>query len=786
MHKYRSFACSLSCLHWQSSYYVRRPSQQLADSHAFEPSHFDLDCGTSALGSSSFGWIVLPTILALPCSLRIFVGHWYAHPGWRPRVGMRKGHAIIGCTGILGNLACRQQYVFRAMAIADAVHSHNFGSSSFHRSSRSSPRISMGCCSTSTGGTMSDYLIVNGLLHLHPLEPSQIHEFGIFLSGLQPEPWTEGWKVLGTGWWKVNLSALFSQTSISMFLSYGFLTMFCDAFYAAGFEDIQKPEEGKTDLTREIRTLGRINVATSMLFGVPVSHSFKVAVVMDDAGGKTKLWVLLLGLTYLFFYFESSARSMLVVVPKCAFGGLVVSLGAEFLISSILQSRERVATDESRFVVLTGITVYFNVLLGISLGICLTTVFFVVEYSGLTGIINKATLKDVRSLVERSDQQCTVLDTYGQEVVIFWCSGYIFFGTAALIIEELELWLDGNPTTHLIILDFEQVPAVDASGVQALTKFAACCESRRPPVIVSFTGLVRRLRLALDRSVKSNGVQSVKLSNKRVEQTLEWAEEQLLKGRVPRALKPDIAKTGMQVGRAALAAKLAQKVSEASVSHDAKLMGVLEELLSEIASGAGADERNKACQMLLQAGVQISTFTNKEYLYMEGDNALDLVYIVDGSVDLCKKLSPDEDILYKMPRHHLNEEKGDIFVFEQEANIRVARVSYGAVLGAIEFGLACASTAPTRLSSAMAAPSCLVLRVQYEALQSALRSSSVVGHAVMTWLSELTSMHVLELLKASRIKPFRRVDHDSVKPSVIIPGELEHLETTTPVAATPK
>lgn len=627
--------------------------------------------------------------------------------------------------------------------------------------------------------------IVHGLLHLHPVEADQIAEFGIFLSGLQPESWMEGWKVLGAGFWEIQPSALFSQSSILMFLSYGFLTMFCDAFYAAGFEEIQKPSDGKSDLTREIKMLGRINVATSMLSGVPVSHSFKVAVVMEDAGGKTRTWVLLLGLTYFFFYFDSSARSMLVIVPKCAFGGLVVSLGAEFLISSLLQSRERVAADEWRFVLLTGITVYFNVLLGISLGICLTTVFFVVEYSGLTGIIHKATLQDVRSLVERSDQQNTVLDKYGDEAVVFWCSGYIFFGTAALMIEELVLWLDEHQSTRLMVLDFEQVPAVDASGVQALSKFAESCENRRPSVTILFAGLVRRLHMALDRSLKANGIQSAKLSTKRVDQTLEWAEEELLKGRLHPGLKPGTEKKGLRFGQATLAAKLAQKVSEASVSHDAKLMGVLEELVSEIAPGAATEERKRVCQMLLQAGVQISTLANQECLYAEGEQASDLVYIVDGSVDLCKKLSPDEDMLYKMPRHHLNEEKGDVFVFEQEANIRAARVSHGAVLGAIEFGISCASTAPTRLSSAMAAPSCLVLRVQYKALQSALCSSPVVGHAVMTWLSELTSMHVLDLLKASRIKPYRRVDRELGKPSVVIPGELEHLEPPSPDGAKP-
>ena len=105
-------------------------------------------------------------------------------------------------------------------------------------------------------------------------------------------------------------------------------------------------------------------------------------------------------------------------------------------------------------------------------GVVLTTVFFMVEYSGMTGVTQKATLSEVRSHVERDDEQNQIIDTYGRQVAVFWCAGYIFFGTAQDIVEELQASLDASPSTHILILDFEQVPAVDASGVQALVSFA--------------------------------------------------------------------------------------------------------------------------------------------------------------------------------------------------------------------------------------------------------------------------------------------------------------------------
>ena len=444
---------------------------------------------------------------------------------------------------------------------------------------------------------------------------------------------------------------------------------------------------------------------------------------MRDAGGKTRWWVFLFAVFYMVLYFDSTLRSCLSFIPKCAFGALVVSLGFEFLTTSLIESRERIAVTEWRVVVATSVITYLNVLLGILFGVVLTTIFFMVEYSGMTGVTQKATLAEVRSLVERDDVQNQILDTHGHQVAVFWCAGYIFFGTAQDIVEELQASLDTSSARYLV-LDFEQVPAVDASGVQALVNFAEVCQRRRPPVTIAISGVVRRLQLSLERCMRACNVE-IKISSHRVEKMLEWAEERLLAGRAN-------GNNGMLRNRSQhqlLAAKLAERVQPTKEQDEGELMHFVNEFLLEIAPTAKAEERAAVCEKLTKFGSVLKTYTQQSQIYAEGQHARHLTYVLSGSVSIVQRISADEALAYKVPRHHLNEQKGDTFAFEEELDIRVRKLTHGSLLGALEFGAFCSSMEPTWHASACAAPDCVVLRVPFSTLETAMASNQSVGNA---------------------------------------------------------
>lgn len=56
----------------------------------------------------------------------------------------------------------------------------------------------------------------------------------------------------------------------------------------------------------------------------------------------------------------------------------------------------------------------------------------------MTGIVREATLAQVRSFATQTPASAALLESSGKDVLVFWCSGYIFFGTASTILKQIE------------------------------------------------------------------------------------------------------------------------------------------------------------------------------------------------------------------------------------------------------------------------------------------------------------------------------------------------------------
>ena len=77
-------------------------------------------------------------------------------------------------------------------------------------------------------------------LYMHPLSLDELEYWGLFISGLRPEPWVVEWEALGTGFGSFNPQAFFSQPCMSVLVSYAVLSTLAFTFYTVGFQDIAK------------------------------------------------------------------------------------------------------------------------------------------------------------------------------------------------------------------------------------------------------------------------------------------------------------------------------------------------------------------------------------------------------------------------------------------------------------------------------------------------------------------------------------------------------------------
>jgi len=573
---------------------------------------------------------------------------------------------------------------------------------------------------------------VHGIAHLLHLSMQDLTSYGMMLEGLSPEPWSATWSLMAAGISSVDWTVFVSRQWIALFVPYTLLHVILWVFYVSGFEDVVDLGKGKkVSLNAEIRSTGGANILVGLFSGVPICHSYKLYFVMKSNGGRSRLWVVLLGITFTFLFFEPSARQQLAIIPKLTFGGLVLSMGVDFVRDAVIESRKRVAPAERRIVGLTGFVTYLNVLLGLGLGCFLMMVFFIIEYSGITGITNSGTLERVRSLVDRSPAENLTLSRHGREVVIFWCSGYIFFGTASSIIEEIDSHLQTNPETHVIIIDFEFVPAVDASGVHLLMKFADRCQAQ-----VCFCGMVRRLALAFEAAAEERGVHGLKLDSRRIEQALYWAESELI------------------MAHAHCDSSQALQSSICALSAHSSPKEMLKKFLEDFAPDCPEADYNAIVE---DVAVEVRTHSKGTTIFEEGTCVEELTYIINGQVKLSKTVEPDEQV--KLPRYHLNAAKGDLFVFEERASVTVARVTAGCLLGAMEFGASFHSLdAPNHITTATAQKDCQVLVVPFNLLQQAFQAKSCVGFAFMKRIGWEASIQVMRLVSNSHLKPYRIVN----------------------------
>jgi SulP family sulfate permease len=92
----------------------------------------------------------------------------------------------------------------------------------------------------------------------------------------------------------------------------------------------------------------------------------------------------------------------------------------------------------------------------------------------------------------------------GQSAVIYQLSGYLFFGTASQLIQEIRSGLaDPARRPRFVILDFRRISGIDASATFALIKLAKTCSAQEVELL--FTSLSVPLRAEFLRANPEEG-----------------------------------------------------------------------------------------------------------------------------------------------------------------------------------------------------------------------------------------------------------------------------------------
>jgi SulP family sulfate permease len=252
------------------------------------------------------------------------------------------------------------------------------------------------------------------------------------------------------------------------------------------------------DLDHELVVTGLSNIASGCVGGIVGYHAISLSGLNHTLSGGRRapglVAAFLLGVTVIM------GAAALGNAPRLVVGALLIYLGLDLLIEWVYRSWFRF--PRSDYVVLLLILVLIAIrgfLAGIAIGLVLTIILFVVNYSRISVVKHALSGLTYRSRVTRSHGHQEVLDTHGAQLFILELQGFIFFGTANTLFEQFRARVGRGDLPHLrfVALDFARVPGLDSTALLSFGKIRQLArEAGSALVLTGLHGSVREQFLA--------------------------------------------------------------------------------------------------------------------------------------------------------------------------------------------------------------------------------------------------------------------------------------------------
>jgi SulP family sulfate permease len=156
------------------------------------------------------------------------------------------------------------------------------------------------------------------------------------------------------------------------------------------------------------------------------------------------------------------------------------------------------------------------------LGVMISMLSFVVTFSRSSVVKHRFTGMARHSNVDRAPRELGLLRARGEQVQGAVFQGYLFFGTATAVLDQLRA-VPGN--ARVLLLDFWFVRGIDASSVMVMRKLQRLCTEAKTEVV--FTGLSP----ALQEKMRACGLDVARGPVRHfqdLDRGLEWAEQMIL------------------------------------------------------------------------------------------------------------------------------------------------------------------------------------------------------------------------------------------------------------------
>lgn len=281
------------------------------------------------------------------------------------------------------------------------------------------------------------------------------------------------------------------------------------------------------DFNRELKASGIANLVSGPLGCMPGAHGLSNTSLVYKMGGRSRLAACVAAIVCLCAMIFGD--TLVSFFPTPILGGLLMLLGFDFLMNWLYQTWFKLPILSYLTIVLIALVmVAVGVLQGVALGLGLAVVAFAVEYSRVRIVRHTLSGANFQSKVNRPRVEEQFLRQNGERVYILELQGYIFFGTANKLLDQVCQRIAAAPKVDFVILDFRMVFGLDSSAALSFSRLKQVAQQHQ--IVLVFTHLSPQIRKLLDKDLFSAKDSAAWRIFPDLDHGLEWCEDQILAG----------------------------------------------------------------------------------------------------------------------------------------------------------------------------------------------------------------------------------------------------------------
>jgi SulP family sulfate permease len=235
-------------------------------------------------------------------------------------------------------------------------------------------------------------------------------------------------------------------------------------------------DTGPYDADRELVGQGLASVAAGFFGGMPATGAIARTAVNVRSGGRTRLAAITHAL--LLFAVVSVGATVVAQIPLAALAGVLMVTAARMIsIATVRSVVGSTRTDAIVFVVTAVVTVSFDLIYAVLIGIAAAAFFALRAVARSSGVHRE----ELPGPAEPGDER----------IALFRLEGALFFGAAERMLERVG----DIRGVEVVIIRMSQLQILDATGAQVITELITALERRGVTVLVK--GIqTRHLQLA--------------------------------------------------------------------------------------------------------------------------------------------------------------------------------------------------------------------------------------------------------------------------------------------------